>query len=107
MRDKFKLVIGSVNERESVGGFVADGGKAESAEVENVVEEAGLFVRDVFDAGELDDVGGFSEEGVLSVVDDAFVGDEEFVSEINLRAEKTRENEDSVEPAEEKPEIDH
>ena len=107
MRDKFKLVIRSVNEWESVGGFVTDGGKVESAEVENVVEEAGLFARNVFDAGEFDDVGGFNEEGVLSVVDDAFVSDEEFVSEINLGAEETGEDENGVKSAEEKPEIDH
>ena len=82
--DEVEFVVGGVDEGESVGGFVTDGGEAESTEAKEVVEEAGLFVGDVFDAGEFNDVGGFGEERGLGEVEEALVGDEEFVGEVDF-----------------------
>ena len=95
--DGLNLVGGSIDEAEGVGGLVADGGHADGAHVEEVVEEAGLGVGNIFDAGELDDIRGFVEEGVGGDLDGAFVGDVHFVIEIDLGADDAGQDEDAVE----------
>ena len=61
---------------ESISGFVADGGEAELAEVEDMIEKGSLLKADVFDVFEGDDVEGLGEEGSGGVLDEAAVGDE-------------------------------
>ncbi len=96
MCDEVDFIRRGVNEGEGVGGFVADGGHADGAIVEEVVEERRLFEGDVFDAREFDDVDGSGEEGLDGVVEDAFVGDEEFVSEVDSAGDEAAEEQDDV-----------
>ena len=55
-------VSGGVDTSEGIGGFVADGGETEGADLEDLVEDSGLFKTDVFDVSKRDDVEGIVDE---------------------------------------------
>lgn len=82
---------GRIDMFEGVGSFVADSRKAELADMEEVVEEGGLFEADVFDVFEADDVEGAGEEGGGGVLDEALIGNEEDVGAIDIKTNEASE----------------
>ena len=107
MGNGLNLVGGGVYETEGIGGLVADGGHADGAEMENIVDEAGLLETDVFDPLELDDIGGFVKESVAGLLNDAMIGDVDFVVEIDFRPDSAREEEEDIDDEDDDAENGH
>ena len=105
--DGLNLICGGIDEAEGVGSLVADGRHADGAEMENIVEKAGLLETDVFDPLELDDIGGFVKESVAGLLNDAMVGDVDFVVEIDFRPDSAREEEEDVDDKDDDAEDGH
>ena len=103
--DGFYFVVRSVNIGQSVGSLVADGGEAEGANLEKMVEDAVLAERDVLDEAVLDNISRVYKGGRADALDDAAVSDIHAVRAVDGLRNKAGDEDNDVKREDDEAEI--
>ena len=85
MSNSFKFVGWGVDIGESVGGFRANSRHTKGTDTEKMLKNARLLKTNIFNSNQIDDVGRARKQWANDILNKAFIGDVEAVTEVNMR----------------------